>query len=62
MKKKPRDPFPDPPEVAEVRRWRAKMVKRAGGTVQGLMDHLRKLQTEGDSAAAKPTPRRRKSA
>lgn len=62
MKKKSRDPFPDPPEITEVRRWRAKMVKRAGGTVQGLMDHLRKQQAEGNSAAAKPTRRRRKSA
>jgi len=31
----------DDPTVAEVRRWRARMVKDAGGTLEGLVAMLR---------------------
>jgi hypothetical protein len=41
MARKTRQTRPqDPPGVAEVRRWRAKLMKRAGGTIQGLMAYL----------------------
>ena len=29
--------WPDPAGVADVRRWRTKLMKRAGGTMAGLM-------------------------
>lgn len=34
---RPLKPNTDPPGVADVRRWRAKLTKQAGGTLEGLV-------------------------
>lgn len=48
----------DDPGVAEVRRWRAKMLKQAGGTLKGVVAMLRERQDEL-AAAGKAVVRRR---
>lgn len=39
-----RHPHADPPEVAEVRRWRAKVLRACGGTIEGLVASLMQSQ------------------
>ncbi|MEK6607258.1 MAG: hypothetical protein AABZ30_06305 [Myxococcota bacterium] len=53
----------DPPPVADVRRWRAKMVEAAGGTVEGLVAYLKRREPEHrrfmeEARAEKPRRRR----
>jgi hypothetical protein len=56
--------WPDDPVVEEVRRWRAKLVGKAGGTVAGMMRYLDEraaLRTaEGGSTETKAVRPRRK--
>jgi len=41
----------DDPVVADVRRWRAKLQKEAGGTLEGLMRLIREREAEAKRAA-----------
>ncbi len=58
------DPTPDQPGIAEVRRWRAKVVKASGGTVRGLVESLRESQRarEANPIAKSGKPRSRRPA
>jgi hypothetical protein len=59
-KRSDRKPWPDDPVVAEVRRWRALMMKKAGGTVEGLMSYLDERAASARRPGPKPTRRARK--
>jgi hypothetical protein len=54
--------FPDDPGIAEVRRWRAQIVKEAGGTLRGLMKFLRESEANRAASDKRPRRSRRKSA
>jgi hypothetical protein len=42
--------FRDDPGVAEVRRWRAKLLKQGGGTLKGVVALLRERQDSLEAA------------
>lgn len=50
---------PDEPGIAEVRRWRAKVIKESGGTLAGLLASLRKSHEA--QSQAKPEDRAQRS-
>ena len=55
----------DPPPVADVRRWRAKVAEKAGGTLEGLIEYLKRREPEhrrliAEALAHKPGRRRKK--
>jgi hypothetical protein len=51
--------FPDDPGIAEVRRWRDRVVKDAGGTLKGLMKLLRENETNRSSPKGARNSRRK---
>ncbi len=59
-RKPARSALPDDPVVAEVRRIRARMLKKAGGTLEGLRRYVAALEAKRLEAArtAKPKPTR----
>lgn len=57
---RPTPRIPDDPTVAEVRRWRARLTKEAGGTLKGLMDLVNARAAERRRSGAKPGPRVRR--
>ncbi len=50
MKRKPVPQLREEPEITEIRRARAKLWKKGGGTVQGMMDMIRARQDARDAA------------
>lgn len=51
------DELVDPAPVRDVRKWRAALLKKAGGTIEGLVEYC-----YGPKSAQRRTPPRRKSA
>jgi hypothetical protein len=54
--------FADDPGIAEVRRWRASLVKDAGGTLKGFLQFLRDSEARRKRGGRAQPARRRKSA
>jgi hypothetical protein len=56
-------PALDPPEIADIRRARARIWKEAGGTLRGLYEYMRRVQDELEAGGAEivraPQPAKR---